>query len=182
MTMSSCVENNVRRARGAVLAAALGAASCAASACDDGATALFSCDASGGRKYIELCASSPASGPDAFLEYRFGAQDADGRTQSVELKFPPQRSGSLQRFVGATYTAGGIYTQSVRFETPQASYTVFTESRGMQTTAAGVRVRDLRSGKLVTVACSERPRFYIHELKDVLACDPQTPVGRACIR
>jgi hypothetical protein len=65
--------------------------------------------------------------------------------------------------------------------TGKVSYEVFTESRGMATTAAGVRVREVGSGKVMTVACSERPRFYIHELKGLIACDSDTPIGRACI-
>ena len=65
--------------------------------------------------------------------------------------------------------------------TGRASYEVFTESRGMATTAAGVRAREVGTGKMTTVACSERPRFYIHELKGLIACDPDTPIGRACI-
>ena len=150
-------------------------------ACESGSVPLFSCEASGGKKYIELCASSPVAAPDGFLEYRFGALDKDGNERSVELVFPSSRSGSLQRFYGATYTKTGVYTQSIRFTTGKASYEVFTEARGMATTAAGVRVRDLGAGKTATVACSERPRFYIHELKGLVACDPSTPVGRACI-
>jgi hypothetical protein len=148
-----------------------------------GAIPIFACEAAGGRKYIELCASSPVQGPDAFLEYRFGAQDSEGNVKTVELVYPAQRAGSLQRFFGATWSRGGVYTQSIRFETAKASYEVFTEARGSATTAAGVRVRELgQGGKVATVQCSERPRFYIHELKDAVACDPATPVGRACIR
>lgn len=153
-----------------------------AQACDSGDTPIFSCEAASGKKYIELCASSPMDAKTGYLEYRFGAQDRDGHTQSVELTFPARREGSLRRFFGATYTDKGIYTQSVRFETEQASYAVFTESKGMATTAAGVRVTVLRTGKTSTVSCSERPRFYIHELQSVLACDPATPVGKACIK
>lgn len=100
---------------------------------------------------------------------------------SVELAYPIDLDGSLRRFHGATYTAHGIYTQSVRFETGQASYTVFTEAKGGATTAAGVRVTMLGTGRTSVVACSERPRFYIHELKGAIACDTRTPVGKACI-
>ena len=150
--------------------------------CEPDASALFSCDAAGGKKYIELCASNPPNGPDGYLEYRFGAPGREGSGESVELRYPPVREASLQRFWGATYTNKGVYTQSVRFETGQSSYAVFTEAQGTQTTTAGVRVQDLRTGKVVTVSCSERPRFYIHELKGALACDPRTPIGRACIR
>lgn len=156
-------------------------ASTSAHACESDTVALFSCEAAKGRKYIELCAPSPNAADDGFLEYRFGALDKDGNDQSVELLYPQSRPGSLKRFYGATYSRGGVYTQSVRFMTAKASYEVFTESRGMATTAAGVRVRDIGTGKTTTVACSERPRFYIHELKGLIACDPDTPVGRACI-
>jgi hypothetical protein len=150
--------------------------------CESGDTPIFSCDAAGGRKYIELCAASPMDPSTGFLQYRFGAQDADGNTRSVDLAFPARREGSLRQFYGSTYTTRGVYTQSIRFETHEASYRVFTESTGSATTAAGVRVTLRRTGRTSTIACSERPRFYIHELEDVVACDPATPVGRACIK
>ena len=150
-------------------------------ACDVDSTALFSCEAAKGRKFIELCAPSPNTAHDGFLEYRFGVLDKEGREASVELVFPPAWPGSLQRFYGATYSRGGVYTQSVRFVNGKTSYEVFTESRGMATTDAGVRVRDGATGKVATASCNERPRFYIHELKGLVACDPATPVGRACI-
>ena len=174
-----------RRRRGVLrsfMATLLGGLCQWASACDPDASVLFACEASAGKKYIELCASSPVDQPDGYLEYRFGALGRDGRGETVELSFPPSREGSLKRFVGATYTHGGTYTQSVSFKTDRASYAVFTDARGSQTVAAGVRVRDMQTNKVVTVACNERPRFYIHELQHALACDPQTPVGRACIR
>jgi len=52
----------------------------------------------------------------------------------------------------------------------------------MQTIAAGVEVRDTKSGRTSTISCSERPRFYIHELQGFVDCDAETPVGKACIR
>lgn len=154
----------------------------AAQACESGAIPIFSCEAAKGRKFIELCASSPVAGPDGYLEYRFGSQDKDGNEAAVALVYPSQREGSPKKFYGATYSKDGVYTQSIRFETGKASYEVFTEAKGMATTAAGVRVRELPAGKSATIACSERPRFYIIELKDVVPCDAHTPVGRACIR
>ena len=100
----------------------------------------------------------------------------------MELEYPTGASGSLKRFYAATYTHGGVYTQSVRFVSGNFSYTVFTRSRGMQTIDAGVEVRDRTSGKTSVVSCSERPRFYIYELKGLVACDPETPVGTACVK
>ena len=151
-----------------------------AMACDDDATPIFSCEASNGRKFIELCASSPLS-HGGFLEYRFGSLDREGRERAAELVFPSQRAGPLERFWGATYARRGLYTQSVRFDTGSHSYTVFTRARGSRDEGAGVEVKARASGKVTTVYCSERPRFYIFELKDLLACDPDTPVGKACI-
>jgi hypothetical protein len=75
-----------------------------------------------------------------------------------------------------------VYTQSVRFMSGKFGYTVFTRSRGMATIAAGVEVRDRKSGKTSTVSCSERPRFYIFDLKGLVPCDPETPVGTACVK
>lgn len=42
--------------------------------------------------------------------------------------------------------------------------------------------RILRSTWTTNIKCSERPRFYLFDLKDLLACDPLTPVGKACIQ
>jgi hypothetical protein len=100
----------------------------------------------------------------------------------VELEFPAEDAGSFKRFYGATYTQGGVYTQSVRFALGNFGYTVYTRAKGMQTIDAGVEVRDRKSGKTTVVSCSERPRFYIHELQGIIPCDPETPVGRACIK
>ena len=151
-------------------------------ACESGATTIFACEAANGRKFIELCAAAPTGGDDGYLEYRFGSQDANGDISKVELVFPSNRRDSYKRFHGSVYTDKGVYTQSVRFVTGEFSYRVFTEARGNRDLGAGVDVRNLRTGKTTTVACSERPRFYIFELKDHVACDPDTPVGRACIK
>ena len=152
-----------------------------AHACDTGANVIFGCEAAKGRKYIELCASNPVA-EDGYLQYRFGALDGDGNERSVEFEYPVKREGSLKQFFGATYKHQGVYTQSVRFTTPTFSYAVYTKTRGSEDLGAGVEVRNPASGKTTVVACSERPRFYIDELKDVLACDPETPAGKACIK
>jgi hypothetical protein len=59
---------------------------------------------------------------------------------------------------------------------------VFTRARGSQVLDAGVEVRDRKSGKISIVLCSERPRFYIFDLQGLVACDPKTPVGTACVK
>ncbi len=155
---------------------------CAASACESGSFPLFGCEAAKGRKFIELCAPSPVDEKTGYLRYRFGSLDNDGNEKAVELEFPAEDAGSFKRFYGATYTQGGVYTQSVRFALGNFGYTVYTRSRGMQTINAGVEVRDRKSGKTSVVSCSERPRFYIYELQGIIPCDPETPVGRACIK
>ena len=154
--------------------------SAAAHACS-GSVALFGCDAAQSRKFIELCAPSPLD-DSGYLVYRFGSLDEDGNEKSVELEYPTERAGSLKRFHAATYSYGGVYTQSVRFVSGNFRYTVFTRSRGAQTIAAGVEVRDRKNGKTSVVSCNERPRFYIFELKGLVACDPETPVGTACLK
>ena len=106
----------------------------------------------------------------------------DGVEKAVELEYPAERRGSLKRFYAATYTHGGVYTQSVRFVTGNFVYTVYTRARGSQTIDAGVEVRDRKSGKTSIVPCSERPRFYIFELKGLVPCDSETPVGTACVK
>jgi hypothetical protein len=150
-------------------------------ACDEDSVSLFSCQAADGRKFIELCSSSPLRA-GGFLQYRFGALDKEGREKAVELVYPTNRAGSLKRFFGATYTYKGTYTQSVRFSTGQYSYTVYTNANGARDEGAGVEVRNLSTGKLVEVTCSERPRFYIFELTGLIDCDAETPVGKACIK
>ena len=153
-----------------------------ANACESGTFPLFGCDAAKSRKFIELCAPSPLDGKTGSLRYRFGSQNDDGAETAVELEYPATAAGSLNRFYGATYTHGGVYTQSVRFVLGTFGYTVYTRARGMQTIDAGVEVRDRKSGKTTVISCSERPRFYIHDLQGKIPCDPETPVGRACIK
>ncbi len=152
-----------------------------ANACGGDSTAIFSCQASGARKFIELCVSSPVT-PDGSLQYRFGTLDPNGSEKSVELVYPADRGDSLRHFVGATFTNRGIYTQSIRFNTATDSYTVFTRARGNRDEGAGVEVRNRSTGRITTVYCSERPRFYILELKGMVACDNRSPIGKACIR
>ena len=164
------------------LAAFLAVLSCAAQACASGSFPLFGCDAAASRKFIELCAPSPLDAKSGYLLYRFGSQDKDGIETAVELEYPAESAGSLKRFYAATYTHGGLYTQSVRFVSGNFGYTVFTRSRGVETVAAGVDVRDRKSGKTTTISCSERPRFYIFDLKGLVPCDPETPVGTACVK
>ena len=164
------------------LPAFLAALSSAAHACASGSFPLFGCDAANRQKFIELCAPSPLDAKSGYLIYRFGSQDKDGVETAVELEYPAESAGSLKRFYAATYTHGGLYTQSVRFVSGNFGYTVFTRSKGMATVAAGVDVRDRKSGKTTTISCSERPRFYIFELKGLVPCDPETPVGTACVK
>ena len=154
----------------------------AAQACEEDLVSLFACEAANGRKFVELCASSPLDAESGSLVYRLGALGADGTESSVELEYPKERAGSLQRFFAATYTHRGIYTQSVRFVSGAYGYTVFTRAKGLRELDAGVEVRDRRTGKLTIIACSERPRFYIFELKDLVPCDDETPVGTACVK
>lgn len=157
----------------------------AARACASGDNPIFSCEAD--RKFIELCASGE-DGAISGLQYRFGTQTADGQDDEVELVFPEKPEGSLARFVGAVYSQKDVYTQSIRFTSGRHDYTVFTESWPDADSAdgtggsAGVTVRNLRTNKTTAVDCSERPRFYIFELQGILACDPKTPVGKACIQ
>jgi hypothetical protein len=169
-------------ARFLLLGSLLAALSSAAHACASGSFPLFGCDAANSRKFIELCAPSPLDSKSGYLLYRFGSQDKDGVETAAELEYPAESAGSLKRFYAATYTHGGFYTQSVRFVSGNFGYTVFTRSKGMETVAAGVDVRDRKSGKTTTISCSERPRFYIFELKGLVPCDPETPVGTACVK
>ena len=155
---------------------------CAADACEKDSFPLFGCEAAKSRKFIELCAPQPLDGKSGWLRYRFGSLDDDREEKALELEYPSTLEGSLKRFYGATYTHKGVYTQSVRFVSGNFGYTVYTRSRGMETIDAGVEVRDRRAGKTNVIACSERPRFYIHELQGFIACDPETPVGVACIK
>jgi hypothetical protein len=165
------------------LAALLGAALApGALACDSDTPALFACEAAQSRKFIELCASSQLDAKTGSLQYRFGSLTKDGQEKAVELEFPASLDGSLKRFVAATYTHAGVYTQSVGFVSGNFRYTVFTKARGTEVLDAGVAVRDTKSGKTTTISCSENPRFYIYDLKGLVACDPDTPVGTACVR
>jgi hypothetical protein len=156
--------------------------SATANACDSGSFPIFGCDAAKSRKFIELCAPSPLDAQSGFLRYRFGSLDKDGAEKALELEYPDTLANSLKRFYAATYTHEGVYTQSVRFVTGNTDYTVFTRARGSRLLDTGVEVRDRRSGKTSVISCSERPRFYIFDLKGLVPCDPETPVGTACAK
>jgi hypothetical protein len=171
---------------------------------DSGETAIFRCEASHGKKYVELClndgsGADDSSAPDKrnYLVYRFGSLDDHQDARDVELEFPARSPDSFKKFFGAIYDSGKWHTQSVRFVSGNFDYIVFTHSRGAtdaeaadESSAAredgveedGVEIHDRTTGKRAYVRCSERPRFYIHELKELLACDKETPVGTACIR
>ena len=151
----------------------------------DEEVAIFSCDVLNGRKFVELCASSPVGGENGYLVYRFGTQDANSGKRTIELEYPAEKAGSFKRFFGATYTCKSVYTQSVRFVSGEYSYTVFTRASNRAHNPdrrAGVEVRNLHTGKTITEdCCCDWPRFYIYELKGILPGDPETPVGPACI-
>ncbi len=151
----------------------------AAHACESDEFALFACEAAKGRKFIELCAPSPLDAASGWLIYRFGTADGNPRG-TVEFEYPRKRTGSLKQFFAATYTRDSVYTQSVRFVTGGYSYRVYTRARSRGLPEAGVDVHHLGTGKTTTIECSELPRFYIHELKGLVPCDPETPVGVAC--
>jgi len=163
-----------------VVAAALVLPAHDAGACDPDTTSLFGCNAAHNRKFIELCAPSPLDAKDGFMFYRFGTLNRDGSDGAIEFEFPARRAGSLARFFAAAYTDHGVYTQSVRFVSGDYSYRLFTESGGKQEDA-GVDVCNLKTGATTRISCSERPRFYIFDLKDIVPCDPDTPLGRACL-
>ncbi len=154
----------------------------AAQACEEDSAPLFACEAANGRKLVELCASSPLEAESGYLVYRFSALGVKDAEQSVELEYPKARAGSLGRFFAATYTHRGVYTQSVRFVSGSYRYTIFTRAKGSRELDAGVEVRDRRTGKSTVIACDERPRFYIFELKGLVPCDDETPVGTACVK
>jgi hypothetical protein len=152
----------------------------AAHACERDEFALFACEAAKGRKFIELCAPSPLDAASGWLVYRFGTADGKDARGTVEFEYPRKKTGSLKQFFAATYTSDSVYTQSVRFVTGGYSYRVYTRARSRGLPEAGVDVHHLGTGKTTTVECSELPRFYIHELKGLVPCDPETPVGVAC--
>jgi hypothetical protein len=159
-----------------------GLSSAASANCESGSFPLFGCDAAKSRKFIELCAPSPLDAKSGFLRYRFGSLDQAGNERALEFEFPAAGTYTLRGFYAATYTHDGVYKQSVRFVAGNFGYTVFTRARGSQVLDAGVEVRDRRNGKTSTVLCSEMPRFYIFELKGLVACDPETPLGTACVK
>lgn len=152
-----------------------------AHACEVDMTPVFGCQAENGRKFIELCSSTPV-GDSGTLQYRFGSLGKDGQEKSVDLVFPATTTGSMKQFYGATFTHKGVYTQSIRFSTGKFSYTVYTQAQGTEDRGAGVKVRNLSTGKVTFVECNERPRFYIFEFSGKLQCDLETPVGKACIK
>ena len=156
--------------------------SCAAHACDTGTFPLFGCDAAKSRKFIELCAPSPLSAQSGFLRYRFGSLDDDGAERRWSSNIPRQARTPSSGSTLPPIRHGGVYTQSVRFVAGNFGYTVFTRSRGTATLDAGVEVRDRKTGKTSVISCSERPRFYIFELEGLVPCDPETPVGTACVK
>jgi hypothetical protein len=164
------------------LAVLAGLSSAASANCESGSFPLFGCDAANSRKFIELCAPSPLDAKSGFLRYRFGSLDEDGNEKPPELEYPAAGTYTLKGFYAATYTHDGVYKQSVRFVSGNFGYTVFTRARGSQVLDAGVEVRDRNSGKTSVVLCSEMPRFYIFELKGLVPCDPETPVGTACVK
>jgi len=171
---------------------------------DNHETPVFQCEASNGKKYIELCFNDGydagyATAPNeaSYLVYRFGALDEHQDAGTIELEYPARNEDSFKKFFAARYSSGKWYTQSIRFVSGNFDYTVFTHWRGATEEEAadefsvakdegveedGVEIRNRTTGKRSYVWCSERPRFYIQELKDLVACDKQTPAGAAaCI-
>jgi len=187
-----------------LLVAAIPAVASACQGGDSRETPIFECEASNGKKYIELCFNdgydaghATAPNEDSYLVYRFGSLDEHQDTRDVELEYPTKDEGSFRKFFAATYSSGKWYTKSVRFVSGNYDYTVFTHWRGATTEEAadessvartegveedGVEIRNRKSGKKSYVWCSERPRFYLDDLKNLVECDKEAPLGAACLR
>lgn len=160
----------------------------------EGELPVFFCEAMQGKKYIELC-SKDLDQQAGYLVYRFGALNEHQAEGTVELEYPRQTANSLKRFFGAAYQD----KHTIRFVSGGHDYIVFSRHRSAAELASkenipvdderyvddtyeyGVEVQDRKTRNVSTILCSEVPAFYAHSLKDFIACDPETPVGKACI-
>jgi hypothetical protein len=93
-----------------------------------------------GRKFIELCRSSSLD-EDGYLRYRFGSFDKDGKEGKVDLEYPHETKGSLQKFFAAVYQGPKGFVKSVRFVSGNYDYTVYTRDYA-GVVSGGVEVHD----------------------------------------
>ena len=126
----------------------------AAQACEEDLVPLFACEAANGRKFVELCASSPLDAESGSLVHRFGALGADGTRSSVEPEYPKERAGSLQLLRG--YLHASRYLHPIGALRPGPTAIRFSPAQRVCTIGC-IEVRDRRTGKSTVIACSERP-------------------------
>lgn len=125
---------------------------------------LFSCRIAKSTKQVALCAT-PKLDERGWLIYRFGTPG------KIELEFPGQRAGSLQRFSFGHYMRYQTDYTDIAFNIGKVQYTVYDYYQGEEKSAyaRGVRVTT-DTGKEVDLACHGKVKSELLQLEGLLPC------------
>lgn len=128
--------------------------------CTSSEEVVFSCPLQRTAKVVSVCASPRllASQREGSLVYRFGKPGA------VELEFPKDKVGSPNRFVHSHHFRAQTDRTQLRFTSGDFTYALFDEfeQEARPPRVAGIRVRDLRSGRETQLACAKPVLAHWH--------------------
>ena len=114
--IAACLGRGLAAGTMLIVASAAGAAD---GLCHGDEHVVFSCRIGTTAKQVALCASQSFPAGDAALAYRFGRPD------HLELAFPSEPRGSLQRFRHAHYFRYQVDRSEASFDNDGVTYTVF---------------------------------------------------------
>lgn len=150
-------------------------AALAGSLCETGEQALFSCSTGKAGKLVSLCASPHLDKSAGYLQYRFG------KPGKIELAFPADRAGSLEKFRYAHYFRFQVDRTTVSFSNDGFDYSLFTHYDGEEKPAVqakGVWVTNkAQPDKEIEILCKGQAVSRLEQLENVLPCDTQSEIA-----
>lgn len=144
----------------ALLLISAAASASAQSLCRPSELVVFACPTKPG-KLISLCLAGQA------LTYRYGTK------AKVELEQAAWGPGKADAFKYFHYVRAGTYRSSVGFETPDASYEVFSHDEAPAQAESGVRVTLKAGSHTASYRCAKPPEARWFLLDGKVACSDE---------
>lgn len=137
---------------------------------------VFSCRTRQASKYVSVCASKPLEKPDGYLQYRFGSR------QKVELEYPSEKTGSIDRFRYSHYFRYQVDRTELTFRIGAYRYSIFSDyegDAGIPETSQGVTVSKTGSVNTETeILCQKAADNNLQVLENRVPCDRESaPAG-----
>lgn len=137
---------------------------------------IFSCQITGSKKVLSICASKSLTTPERYIQYRYGAPG------SLELEFPAQRAKSVDQFKMAHYFRAQVDRRELTFARKDTQYTVYSYYEGEESPPQHQAGATVRKGSPVgyekTFPCVAPYINHLQELDEVVACDANSPLSQ----